>query len=464
MAAPGHPQSLTLDRSQSAPASVRRAATPGPSHSQPGFQGLPGPSSRAQDATPPQNQPAPPPALPDPTAPPPSAPTSEALAMRSPCRDEAEAGTPALGCLEAAAPASSEGHGVERVVSSPHLSRPETATSPCQPMEQEADTGAPRLQSLEGEGRTHHPLASTPSPSLDSPAGPESAEMESPTSPSDRDQPEGEHCPGSDGSAPSLAAALLELHELLVSNSHSAASSPHPHRQDADGLDEGPATPPPENPPPAPSTATAARAEPGDSKANPSAVPDAVPPQCVEPGPSGQEAHPGREKLEAGEGPDGSLDRRPEPCELEEAREAGAPAPEGPSPPQEDLELREPPEGQQGRGVADGRASSSDTPDTVGLRPEPHLQSPLSMAVGSPEEDSPLSLPRAAQAAQPASVGPLPSSAPHPFTEQSPAESLRRIQAAGFSSREAAEALEQAQGSVELALLALLARHITVPT
>lgn len=343
----------------------------------------------------------------------------------------------------------------------PHLAHPEAATSTGQPMEQEADTGAPNLQSQEGEGRAHHPLASTPSQSLGSPAVPGSAEMESLTSPSDRDQPEGEHCPSSDCGAPSLAAALLELHELLVSNSHSAAASPpRPYRQDADGLDEGPDTRPPENDPPAPSTATAAcTVEPSDAKANPPAERDDLPPQSVEPGPSGQEVQPGREKLEAGEGPDSSLDRRPERCGLEEAREAGAPALEGPPPPQEDLEFREPPEGQQGRGVADGRASSS---DTVGLRPEPPLQSPLSMAVGSPMEDSPLSLPRLA--AQPTSVGPLPSSAPHPFTEQSPAESLRRIQAAGFSSREAAEALEQAQGSVELALLALLARHITVPT
>lgn len=47
---------------------------------------------------------------------------------------------------------------------------------------------------------------------------------------------------------------------------------------------------------------------------------------------------------------------------------------------------------------------------------------------------------------------------------QYPAEHIQRIQAAGFSSHEAAEALEQAEGSVELALLVLLARKISVPT
>ncbi|XP_060775645.1 protein DDI1 homolog 2 isoform X2 [Neoarius graeffei] len=47
---------------------------------------------------------------------------------------------------------------------------------------------------------------------------------------------------------------------------------------------------------------------------------------------------------------------------------------------------------------------------------------------------------------------------------QYPAEHIQRIQAAGFSFHEAAAALEQAEGSVELALLVLLARKITVPT
>lgn len=53
---------------------------------------------------------------------------------------------------------------------------------------------------------------------------------------------------------------------------------------------------------------------------------------------------------------------------------------------------------------------------------------------------------------------------PNPFTEQFPAEHIQRIQAAGFSAREAAEALEQAHRVVELALLAVLAHSITVPT
>ena len=138
--------------------------------------------------------------------------------------------------------------------------------------------------------------------------------------------------------------------------------------------------------------------------------------------------------------------------------------PKDPPDPTGDLEVREPPEGQQGRGVADGRASGTNTPDSLGLQTEHTFLSPLSMAVGSPEEVSSTSTlsspPLAPQLTSPAP--PVPS--PHPLREQFPSEHIQRIQAAGFSAKEAAEALEQAQGVVELALLGLLARSITVPT
>ncbi|TRY54968.1 hypothetical protein DNTS_020727 [Danionella cerebrum] len=53
---------------------------------------------------------------------------------------------------------------------------------------------------------------------------------------------------------------------------------------------------------------------------------------------------------------------------------------------------------------------------------------------------------------------------PESSVGQFPLEDIQRIQASGFSAHEATEALEQAQGSVELALLVLLARNITVPS
>ncbi|MCI4375460.1 hypothetical protein PGIGA_G00109630 [Pangasianodon gigas] len=101
---------------------------------------------------------------------------------------------------------------------------------------------------------------------------------------------------------------------------------------------------------------------------------------------------------------------------------------------------------------------------------EPSQQQPLSVAVGSsadnsnlvpvessyPSIQSPgLALPPLADSIQPS---------PLALSGQYPAEHIQRIQAAGFSSHEAAEALEKAEGNVELALLVLLARKITVPT
>lgn len=101
---------------------------------------------------------------------------------------------------------------------------------------------------------------------------------------------------------------------------------------------------------------------------------------------------------------------------------------------------------------------------------EPSQQQPLPVAVSSsadssnlvpvessyPSIQSPgLALPPLSDSIQPSTLA---------LSGQYPAEHIQRIQAAGFSSHEAAAALEQAEGSVELALLVLLARKITVPT
>ncbi|XP_077582807.1 protein DDI1 homolog 2 isoform X1 [Stigmatopora nigra] len=165
--------------------------------------------------------------------------------------------------------------------------------------------------------------------------------------PSIRDKPEGSDC------IPSLAAALLELHELLLSNNCGTPATPG--------------------------------ADPSDAKA----------------------------KLDTFDRPSGGKteDSTTEPAKTEETELVTQP-----EPPSEARDLSiynpEPPEGVHGQ-----------TPD---------IQVP-----GTPSETP----------------------QPVPF----PPEHIQRIQAAGFSVRDATEALEQANGVVELALLALLARGITVP-
>lgn len=101
---------------------------------------------------------------------------------------------------------------------------------------------------------------------------------------------------------------------------------------------------------------------------------------------------------------------------------------------------------------------------------EPSQQQSLSVALGSstdsfnpvPVESSYSSIQSPVLAVPPLQDSIQPST--QGLLRQYPAEHIQRIQAAGFSSHEAAEALEQAEGSVELALLVLLARKITVPT
>ncbi|XP_062314522.1 protein DDI1 homolog 2 isoform X1 [Osmerus eperlanus] len=497
-----------LGRSESAPASMHQAPTAGQSPSQPGFPGVPGSSSQIQ-ATAPTAPKASPPATTNPTLPPPPTPSALDLLSTSspPPADKAATGTPPPADAEGQVPTAPEADtGSEAGAEGQLLPHPDDL-SPTQPMEQEGDVSAstegtsPRApRATEGEGSPQHqPMSTAPSLPLGTciPASardgvpdqqPGSADMESPSSqgavPSERDQPEGERGPGSDH-IPSLAAALLELHELLVSNSHapaqdrSASCSPsRPFRLDAEGLDGNRqaeplrTAPTPENPDPPPSTAIiTAGADTSDAKTNHAAVPArGAPPACLAPSSSGQEEEsPGTETAtEATKGQgrpqasDRSWGRR---ADRRGSEDAGVTETEGPSPRQGNLTLREPPEGQQGRGVADGRASgASDAPDALDLRLEPGQMSPLSLAVGSPEEApgvSPLSSsPSNPEASSSARLFSAPGLSPGRF----PSEHIQRIQAAGFSAGEAAEALEQARGSVELALMALLARNITVPT
>lgn len=444
---------------------MEQTSAPGRLQDHSGLQELPLPSCSAEDAgsKPHQVHPHPLPGHSNSKVPPVPSPSTDVLQTCTPTVDGTRA-SQYPGCEVQHGATEGDAESDKVVNSSEEL-------SPIQPMEQEMT-----------EPETVDATEACP----DAPSQCDSVEMGSPTASqgvvsSERDQPEGEHSSSSD-SIPSLAAALKELHELLVSNNRahsqnrSASCSPsHPFKQETDEVAPEPRTPSPENADPIPSTVITAGAEPSDAKANhAAAVSDEGPSKCPAPDLSGQDEHLDGDAAETVEGqgppqcPDGSGERRTDSRGEDEANNISIfqPEPEVPPDPAGDLEFREPPEGQQGRGIADGRASGTNTPDTLGLQTEHTFLSPLSMAVGSPEEVSSTSSPSSTPPAQvpqlTSPAPPLPS--PHPFIEQFPAEHIQRIQAAGFSAMEAAEALERAHGVVELALLALLARSITVPT
>ncbi|XP_075997139.1 protein DDI1 homolog 2 isoform X1 [Genypterus blacodes] len=424
---------------------------------------LPPPSSQAGSSacTPHQINPHPSLDISDSQSAPAPGPSAEALSTCTSPPGMTLSGSPALKDPEAEVPPTAT-EGPDGVASSSMLPHPQEL-SPSQPMEQEV-SGSDTADATE-------PCQSDASQA-------DSGEMES-LATLERDQPEGERCSSSD-SIPSVAAALLELHELLVSNNRaqsqncSTSCSPsNPFRQDADGVDDITAPEPSTLTNPTPSTAITVDAEPTNAKANHATVSAEGASKCLLPDPSVPAEHLNRDATETVEGhgppqnPCGSWERGADASERGEAGDisdisVSQSEPVGPLCLAGDLEFREAPEGQQGRGVADGRASATHNPDTLALQTD--QASPTPMAVGSPEEVSSTSAPSApAQAPQPTpQARPLP--AQHPFMEQFPAEHIQRIQAAGFSAREAAEALEQSHGIVELALLALLARSITVPT
>ncbi|KAJ8260206.1 hypothetical protein GJAV_G00178330 [Gymnothorax javanicus] len=260
----------------------------------------------------------------------------------------------------------------------------------------------------------------------------------------------------------------------MLSQERSPTPSPSPSpscREDADGVDDSPVL-----------LSKPAALEDAQSTAAPTAEAiaaepeDAPPPLVTTPSTSdsldheessdrGEAGAPGLAKVWGVAEVDGelmeSMERRPEAD------------PDGPPPPRQDLALREPPEGQQGRGVADGQAYAANAPDPAPSPMEvaPPIALPTTVnascpAPALPDEDSciPPHVPRPL----PSSPVPCQSSASPPPSLPSdhrfPTAHIQKIQAAGFSASEAAEALEQVQGHVELALLMLLARKITVPT
>ncbi|KAM4741661.1 uncharacterized protein FYW61_003046 [Anableps anableps] len=433
-------QNPTLDRSQSAPATMQQAPAPWPPQ-------LPQPLTPEKDASPPHSDHLHPlPVQSKPNVSPTPSPSSD---MFRTCTPPANISAESQDPSGEAPPEATVGAAESDEVESTSVQTTQEECLPEQPMDQEVSE-SDAADTTEAD----------------------SVEMECPAASAEREQPDGDRCSSSD-SIPSLAAALKELHELLVqSQNRSISCSPsHPHGQDSDKASPEPSTPTPENTQPAPSTANAAGEETSDAKANYAApVSDEEPSQCPVRDLPGQVERLHEDTAEMGEGlgpprcPDSSEDK------AEQSR--GETCVSSVSEPEPDVspgsavvpEFREPPEGQHGRGVADGQASGTNTPDT--LQTERAFLSPASAAVSLPEEvssTSSSSAPLLTQAPPSSSSTPLPPS-PHPFMEQFPAEHIQRIQAAGFSAREAVEALEQAHGVVEIALLALLARSITVPT
>ncbi|XP_023686387.1 protein DDI1 homolog 2 isoform X1 [Paramormyrops kingsleyae] len=323
----------------------------------------------------------------------------------------------------------------------------------------------------------------------------------------ERDQPEGERQPGSDG-MPSLAAALMELHELLVSNrctlsrEHSPIPSPT-CREDADGVDEGHFPGSLESAWEPTNLVTGATAmttmETGAAKSE--CVPDpnlsSLTPMSVDS--SGQVENLGKELPEEQEVRcQDAMGESEEAFSMVEEIRGPEPGPcVGPLPPLdlESMDVRQAPEGLQGRGIADGRAAGPEATDLSHFRmevsavdelsppmsspchtfPSGDVSDPSTAAAGSSPpttlEDAPpqppFPLPSMPSLSPPPLLPPTPSvvpSPPPPAMERFPIAHIQRIQEAGFSAREAAEALELAQGIVELALLLLLARKITVPT
>lgn len=415
---------------------MRQVSAPGLCQDQPGLKEIPPPSSPAENvgSTPHHVQPLP--------------------AVTSPSRH-----TVSQDLGVEVQPGAAEGDAVsDKVVNTFELPQPEEL-SPIQAMEEEAT------------------IADATETCRSDPSQSDSVEMESPSASEsaasfERDQPEREHR----SSVPSLQTALMELHKLLVSNNRAqsqnraTSSSPsHLFKQETDKVSTKPCTLASENTQKIPSIAITAGVEPGDAKADhAAAVSDEGLSNCLAADLSGQDKHLGGDAAETVERQtppqpqDGTGERRADRQGQDEASKIGIIQLELEVPPDPagDLELNGPSEGQQ------GRASGFSSPDTHGLQPELALLSPLSMAMGSLGEvsctssDSSHPLPEAPQLRSPAPL--LPS--PHPFIEQFPTEHIQRIQAAGFSAMEAAEALEKAHGVVELALLALLARSITVPT
>lgn len=293
----------------------------------------------------------------------------------------------------------------------------------------------------------------------DSSADAQDLTMESlPTSLPERNQPEGSMF--SEESGPSLAAALLELHELLVANhqeaSHSLVSDMKTdlQREDAEGMNVSDTSCSPGSTERVSEATTDAEGVIAKTDGHEFPCPFSTEtPTGVELEPSNRSQQTGVPEKDihtldsladcASSGP--TLDSLPARAEQE-------------VPPSEGHAHRIPPEGRQERGVADGRAAVLVNP---GAEMEVPLNSDFSLPVSRApgHQDAPLPTMEVSPFGHP----PTSSSLPGP-TASFPAGQIERITNAGFTVQEAVKALEQFQGNAELALLVLLSRGIVVPT
>lgn len=417
-----------LDRSQSAPATVRQASVSGLCQDQPGDQELPQPSASAKNvvATPHQVRPQSPP-LPPLVSPSPEVLTSSFSAEATTQAQELDAEVQ-LGAVEGSTES-------EEAMNTTLLPQPEEC-SPTQAMEQEAVEPA---------------VAEDEEVCRGDPIQPDPVDMEFPTDAvsSEGDQPERER-PSCSDSIPSLAAALMELHELLESNNQAhttPCSSSQPANQETGQVAHDSHTPPLD----VTHVPSPAGAEPSDAKANTFAgVSDEGPSNCVAPGlsePEGGDTGENAGEQRLPQCPESSMERTTQEQDEVEKSCLFQADPDAPSVPMGELELREPAHACQ---------------DDPGPQTEHASLGPSAMAGEASDTliSSSPPLPEVPQLSSPD----LAVSTQHPFIDHFPAEHIQRIQAAGFSASEAAEALQRAHGVVELALLTLLARSITVPT
>ncbi|XP_058858705.1 regulatory solute carrier protein family 1 member 1-like isoform X1 [Acipenser ruthenus] len=293
----------------------------------------------------------------------------------------------------------------------------------------------------------------------DSSADAQDLTMESlPTSLPERNQPEGSMF--SEESGPSLAAALLELHELLVANhqeaSHSLVSDMKTdlQREDAEGMNVSDTSCSPGSTESVSEVTTDAEGVIAKTDGHEFPCPFSTEtPTGVELEPSNRSQQTGVPEKDihtldsladcASSGP--TLDSLPARAEQE-------------VPPSEGHAHRIPPEGRQERGVADGRAA-------VLVNPEAEMEVPLNSDFSLPVSRAPghQDAPLPTMEVSPFGHPPTSSSLPGP-TASFPAGQIERITNAGFTVQEAVKALEQFQGNAELALLVLLSRGIVVPT
>lgn len=427
-----HPQ--MLDRSQPAPAAVRQASAPGLGQDQPGDRELPQPSASAKNVVVPPHglRPASPP------PPPPVGPSAEALAAPFSAEVTAQAQDPDAEVQFAAGEEGAEPEESMNTLLLPQLG----GCSPTQAMEQEI------IEPQVAQDAAAHP---------GDPIQPDPVEMEFPVESRDAvssegDQPEGERLSRSD-SVPSLAAALMELHELLESNNPAHAtccSSAQPFKQGTSQVAPDPHTPGP-HVPRARSPAVTPGAQAGEAKAKTSAAASEGPSSCAAPGLSRSEGGDGAEDLGERTPPPGCPESSVETTtrernEVEKTCVIRA-APGTVSVLVGEAEVKGPADVRQGDPGPQAELPGLGPAAVAGEAPDARISS-------SP------ALPEVPQLSPPDPAA----SAQRPFIDLFPAEHIRRIQAAGFSASEAAEALQRAHGVVELALLTLLARSITVPT